>query len=134
MKVFASETQASHRVRLEEKSAVDWLFDFWDKDDASRIPQKMEDFVDVLGNVFILSMQTEWNEACKRRRLDDDGGGSGLPTEDVGLGFSDEHEDVHIIDPVGSSRVTGTSAVTNGLEHQLHSTFHQLSTFLALCF
>ena len=48
LKVFEEETYALLRVRLEEKSAMKWLFEFWENDNKCRIRQKMEDLNDVV--------------------------------------------------------------------------------------
>ena len=37
VKVFQDETYASLRLRLEEKAAIDFVFDFWDNEQRCRI-------------------------------------------------------------------------------------------------
>jgi hypothetical protein len=54
LKVFEEETYASLRVRLEEKLALEWPFEFWDHDDNCRIHEKMEGLNDVVGDVYVL--------------------------------------------------------------------------------
>ena len=46
-KVFEEEKYVSLMVCLEEKSELDWLFDFWDDGDKCSIRQKMEDMNDM---------------------------------------------------------------------------------------
>ena len=56
VKVSQDETYASLRLRLEEKLALEWLFDFWDNDDCRRVPRKMESFSDMPADVYILPL------------------------------------------------------------------------------
>jgi len=74
VKVSEDETYASLRLRLEEKSALEWPFDFWDKEEGIRVPQKMESFSDMPAGVFVLPLGNEiLGVASKRQRLDDVG-------------------------------------------------------------
>jgi hypothetical protein len=123
VKVLEEETYASLRVRLEEKSTLEWPFQFWDNEDRCRIWQKMEGLNDVVSDVYVLPLQCEVEEAPKRRRLDD-----GIHVADRSLqevaNFLEIDEDVenHLVEPLGSSRVTGSTGITEALEHQIDST------------
>ena len=74
VKVFEDETYALLRMRLEEKVALDWPFEFWDNKAHCRIRQKMEALNDVVSDVYILPTEVEVDgqESCKHCRVDDD--------------------------------------------------------------
>ena len=124
VKVFENETYASLRLRLEEKAALEWPFEFWDNEDRCRIRQKMEALNDVVGDIFVLPVRSKGEEAAsKRRRLDNVVVPSQTGEEDGFVAVANEEEGgVQAVHEVGNSRVTGTSAVTDSLDHQLHST------------
>ena len=55
VKVFENETYASLRLRLEEKTVLEWPFEIWDNEDRCRIRQKMEALNDVVGDISVMS-------------------------------------------------------------------------------
>lgn len=119
-KVSEDETYASLRLRLEEKSALEWPFDFWDKEEGSRVPQKMESFSDMPADVFVLPLGNEISGvASKRRRLDDAGTRCEALPEDGNCALGCE---AGAVPDLANSRASVTSGVTNSLEHQCHST------------
>ena len=119
VKVFQDETYASLRLRLEEKSAMEWPFDFWDKEEGSRVPHKMESFNDMPADVFVLPLGLAVSgEASKRRHLDDAGTRSEAIPKDRNCDLGCEAD---VVPDLANSRISGTSGVTDSLEHQLHS-------------
>jgi len=123
VKVLQDKTYASLRVRLEEKEGLDFAFDFWDNDERCRIRPNIEALNDVLADVYILLVRDDVGEAAKRRRLDDDTVRGPATVEEGGhFVVADEGGRLETAGPVGSSRVTGTSVVTDSLDHQLNST------------
>ena len=118
-------------MRLEEKVVLDWPFEFWDNKERCRIRQKMEVLNDVVSDVYVLSkvVEVEGQESCKHRRVDNDtvpNPAGAIPnpvgTEEVVFPNIDEENEVHIVDPIRSSRVTGMSGITDCLDHELHLT------------
>ena len=134
VKVLADETYASLRLRLEEKQALEWPFQFWDKEDCCRIRQKMEGLNDVVADVYVLPLCSEDEGPLKRRRLEDDAAQSPIEADSAGVvpnplqivhGFFsliDEREEVQLVDFIGSSRITSSMGLTDSLDHQLNST------------
>ena len=83
VKVSADETYASLRLRLEDKAALEWPFEFWDNDDQFRVPQRMESFSDMPGHVYVLPLRAAGEDrSSKRQRVDDaDAGIDALPED-----------------------------------------------------
>jgi hypothetical protein len=74
VKVSEDKTYTSPRLRLEEKSTLEWPFDFWDKEEGNKVPHKMESFSDMPADVFVLPLGNEISGvAPKGWRLDDVG-------------------------------------------------------------
>ena len=68
VKISQDETYALLRLHLEEKSQLEWPFDFWDNSECRRVPQKMESFSDISADVFVLPLGLAVSgEASKRR-------------------------------------------------------------------
>ena len=134
VKVFVDETYASLRIRLEEKEALEWPFEFWDNEEHCRIRLKMEGLNDVLVDVYVLPLQCEDEEPSKRRQLEGDGfqspttvvsDGEGIPAKGIPGGQShtlvDNGGEVQVVDVVRSSRITRASSDCNSIKHQLNS-------------
>ncbi len=67
VKVSADETYASLRLRLEDKAALEWPFEFWDNDYQIRVQQRMESFSDMPGHVYVLPLRAAGEDGSSKR-------------------------------------------------------------------
>ena len=88
----------------------------------------MEGLNDIVSDVYVLPLRCEVQEAPKRRRLDDGTHVAYCSLQGV-VDFPEIEEDVenHLVEPLGSSRVTGSTGITEALEHQQSYYFAMVS-------
>ena len=78
----------------------------------------MEGLNDVLADVYVLPSGLEDEEPSKRRRVEDENRVE-VDADDAGQSLPESVEGgtLHFMDPFRSSRGTGSSAVTDSVEH-----------------